>query len=55
MLFVQAYHLKRLGQEVKKICLTQIPMENFEQTKILVKQQCCIIRLNKVGIEFKAP
>lgn len=49
MPFVQAYHLKRLGQEV------QIPRESIENIKILQKQQCCMIRPNKVGIEFNAP
>lgn len=54
-LFVQANHLKRLGQEVKKIGPTQIPRENTANIEMLVKQQCCITRLNEVGIEFKAP
>lgn len=39
VLFVQAYHLKGLGQEVKKICPTQIPREIIEHTKILGKKE----------------
>lgn len=55
-LFVRAYHLKRLGQEVKKKknVLCEFP-EKIENTEILVKQQYCIIRLNRVGNKFKAP
>lgn len=39
----------------KKKCPTWIPRENIENIEILEKQQCCIIRFNKVGLEFKAP
>lgn len=42
-------------RKFKKMCPTWIPRESIENIEISEKQQCCIMRPNKVGIEFNTP